>query len=41
MPLGLAVLCLNTSICILLSCDPGLEQAVRTLPEQAKIILRL
>ena len=36
MPLGFAVLCLNTPICILLSCDPGLEQAVRTLPEQAK-----
>jgi len=36
MPLGFAVLCLNTPICILLSCDPGLEQAVRTLPRQAK-----
>ena len=36
MPLGFAVLCLNTPICILLSCDPGLEQAVRTLPGQAK-----
>lgn len=34
MPLGFAVLCLNTPICILLSCDPGLEQAVRMLPEQ-------
>ena len=36
MLLGFAVLCLNTPICILLSCDPGLEQAVRTLPRQAK-----
>lgn len=35
MPLGFAVLCLNTPICVLLSCDPGLEQAVRVLPEQA------
>lgn len=36
MPLGFAVLCLNTPISILLSCDPDLEQAVRTLPGQAK-----
>lgn len=36
MPLGFAVLCLNTPICILLSCDPGLERAVRTLPGQAE-----
>ncbi len=36
MPLGFAVLCLNTPICILLSCDPDLEQAVRTLPGQAR-----
>lgn len=35
MPLGFAVLCLNTPICTLLSCDPGLEQAVRVLPRQA------
>ncbi len=35
MPLGFAILCLNTPICILLSCDPGLEQAVRVLPGQA------
>lgn len=35
MPLGFAILCLNTPICILLSCDPGLEQAVRALPGQA------
>ena len=34
MPLGFAILCLNTPICILLSCDPCLEQAVRILPEQ-------
>lgn len=34
-PLGFAVLCLNTPICILLSCDPDLERAVRTLPGQA------
>ena len=34
-PLGFAILCLNTPICILLSCDPGLEQAVRVLPGQA------
>lgn len=36
MPLGFAVLALNTPICILLSCDPDLEQAVRTLPGQAR-----
>lgn len=35
MPLGFAILCLNTPICILLSCDLGLEQAVRVLPRQA------
>ena len=35
MPLGFAILCLNTPICVLLSCDPGLEQAVRVLPGQA------
>lgn len=35
MPLGFAILCLNTPICILLSCDPSLEQAVRVLPGQA------
>ena len=35
MPLGLAVLSLNTPICILLSCDSGLEQAIRVLPGQA------
>lgn len=36
MPLGFAILCLNTPICILLSCDPDLEQAIRVLPGQAK-----
>lgn len=35
MPLGFGILCLNTPVCILLSCDPGLEQAVRLLPGQA------
>lgn len=35
MPLGFAILCLNTPICILLSCDTNLEQAVRVLPGQA------
>lgn len=35
MPLGFPILCLNTPLCILLSCDPKLEQAVRTLPNQA------
>ena len=31
---GFAILSLNTPICILLSCDPDLEQAVRFLPRQ-------
>ena len=35
MPLGFAILCLNTPICTLLSCDHSLEQAVRVLPGQA------
>lgn len=35
MPLGFAILALNTPICVLLSCDPKLEQAVRALPGQA------
>jgi len=35
MPLGFAILCLNTPVCILWSCDPSLEQAVRVLPGQA------
>lgn len=34
-PFGLAILCLNTPICTLLSCDPDMEQAIRVLPEQA------
>lgn len=34
-PVGLAILCLNTPICTLLSCDPDLEQAIRVLPGQA------
>ena len=33
-PIGLAILCLNTPICTLLSCDPDLEQAIRMLPGQ-------
>lgn len=35
LPVGLAILCLNTPICTLLSCDPDLEQAIRVLPGQA------
>ena len=35
-PVGFAILSLNTPICILLSCDPALEQAVRFLPGQTK-----
>ncbi|MEZ3433667.1 MAG: hypothetical protein K1W34_03390 [Lachnospiraceae bacterium] len=35
-PFGFAVLSLNTPICILLSCDRDLEQAVRFLPGQKK-----
>lgn len=35
-PIGFAILSLNTPICILLSCDPALEQAVRFLPGQMK-----
>lgn len=34
-PIGLAILCLNTPICTLLSCDPDLEQALHMLPGQA------
>lgn len=33
---GFAILTLNTPVCILLSCDPALEQAVRFLPGQKK-----
>ncbi|RKI69110.1 hypothetical protein D7V91_06610 [bacterium 1xD42-67] len=36
LPIGFAILSLNTPICILLSCDPALEQAVRFLPGQRK-----
>lgn len=35
-PVGFAVLTLNTPVCILLSADPALEQAVRFLPGQKK-----
>ena len=34
LPGGFAILSLNTPLCILLSCDPALEQAVRFLPGQ-------
>lgn len=37
MPVGFALLTLNTPICILLSCDPALEQAVRFLPGQKRL----
>ena len=36
MPVGFAILSLNTPLCILLSCDPALEQAVRFLPGQKR-----
>ena len=35
-PVGFAILSLNTPICILLSCDRDLEQAVRSLPGQKR-----
>lgn len=35
-PVGFAILSLNTPVCILLSCDRDLEQAVRFLPGQKK-----
>lgn len=35
-PVGFAVLSMNTPVSILLSCDPALEQAVRFLPGQKK-----
>lgn len=35
-PIGFAILTLNTPICILLSCDPDLEQAIRFLPDQKR-----
>ncbi len=36
-PVAFAILSMNTPVCILLSCDPGLEQAVRFLPCQKKL----
>ena len=36
-PIGFAILSLNTPICILISCDPDLEQAIRFLPGQKKL----
>ena len=36
LPVGFAILSLNTPLCILLSCDPALERAVRFLPGQKK-----
>ena len=39
MLVGFAILTSNTPVCILLSCDPALEQAVRFLPGQKKIFL--
>ncbi|RKJ65351.1 hypothetical protein [Roseburia sp. 1XD42-69] len=35
-PIGFALLSLNTPICILISCDPDLGQALRFLPGQKK-----
>ena len=35
-PVGFAILSFNTPVCILLSCDPDLEQAVRFLPGQKR-----
>ena len=35
-PVGFAILSLNTPICIMLSCDRDLEQAVRFLPGQKR-----
>lgn len=39
LPIGYALLTLNTPVCILLSGDPGLEQAVRMLPGQRRCFL--
>lgn len=36
LPIGFAIVSMNTPICILLSCDPALEQALRFLPGQKK-----
>lgn len=35
-PIGFAILSVNTPLSVLLSCDPALEQAVRCLPGQKK-----
>ena len=35
-PISFAILSLNTPICILLSCSPDLDQAIRLLPDQKK-----
>ena len=39
-PLGLAIPCMNTPICTLLSCDSDLEQAIRVFPGQASRFYR-
>lgn len=39
MPIGFAILSLNTPLGILLSCDPNLEQALRFLPRQKQNFL--
>lgn len=39
LPVCFAILSLNTPVCILLSCDPALEQAVRFLPGGEKEVL--
>lgn len=36
LPIGFAILSLNTPLGVLLSCDPSLEQAVRSLPGQIR-----
>lgn len=36
LPIGFAIVSMNTPICILLSCDPSSEQAVRFLPGQKR-----
>ncbi|WP_161845012.1 hypothetical protein [Pseudoflavonifractor sp. 524-17] len=36
LPIGFGILSMNTPICILLSCDPALEQTVRFLPKQGR-----
>lgn len=38
-PVCFAILTLNTPVCILLSCDPDLEQAVRLLPDGERMFL--